>query len=397
MKSIVKISYVITCILYLVRYIQNINLPFNSIFTLNLFIIMIYFIFDKKNIIYNKKISNMFIFMIILFGIYPLIFNDGSLIQEIFSNTIRMLIFMFNIYFTAMFIYINKEKAFFIKSTYIILTIFLISIYIMNFDNFEGILNIKNVFSYELRYRNAFGLYHPNATGSLCMATIILSIYLLKLNRLKRIILIIFSDIIILLILISTSSRNSITCLAVFFVVAIFLLFYNKFFTKFNKIYLNKSFKIGFYVILIICLIIALNIIDINELIYNSNRMSNFIVNIPAVFENEKELFGLGYIQPGFFNTSRYIFNTTFVDNWYLYTFVSLGIIGFIFSMILLIYLIISIIFDKKHALAEKVIVTSILATNLYHSIFETAFLYPQFFFSYISWIIYFLFIYDKS
>lgn len=396
MKNLIKISYAIICILYLLRLIDGIDIPFFELLVCNAVIVLIYNI--KKNIMVIDIRVNILIFgFVFLFGVYALVFNNSIISSEVTKNSLRMIIFLLNIYLIAIFLYKENQINFFIKTTYLILSIFLLACYVINFDNFEGVKSLSDVFSYEFRYRSSFGLYHANATGSLCLCALILYSFLRKKFNLNFINKYIIFNITTIMVLISTASRNSLTSLLVFHIIMFIFNARKLLQIKGKSQYIVYSLEIFICSAIFFILYLNIDINDISYIIYKSNRLSNFVINIPAVFDANKEIFGLGFVQPGFFKTEGYLYNTTFVDNWYLYMFVSLGIVGFIISMSLVCYLIYLILKDKAHMKNDKILFSSLLLTNLYNGVFESSFLYSQFFISFVSWILYLVFIFESK
>ena len=135
------------------------------------------------------------------------------------------------------------------KYTYIVLGLFLISCFFINYDNLQGIININYILDKDLRYRSSYGLNHPNTTGMICMVTFILY----KFCKVENIFssfekyVVIIINCFCVIILLSTSSRNSIMGT---------LLFYTLFWIqkKYNLIgiFNNRYFKVAMINIILI-------------------------------------------------------------------------------------------------------------------------------------------------
>lgn len=160
---------------------------------------------------------------------------------------------------------------------------------------------------------------------------------------------------------------------------------------------LKVIFKAVRILIIATIILIIFNDININYLFNESNRLTNFTVNIPELIKNNKLLTGFGLINPGLYFQSAIPYKTTYVDNWFLYIFLSLGVIGSIMVTIALVNFSYIIFKSKKITAISKSNVVMIFFIHIYSSLFETCFLIPELIISYVFFIIYFLFIFEQG
>ena len=228
-----------------------------------------------------------------------------------------------------------KIEFFFIYATYIISAGLICIAFFYNGAPLEVLTRINKVFSSIDRYRLTFGYYHVNGLGSLCSFSIIFSVMLLSIilqknrySKLKKIInitMILVLDIIVFIVLLSTASRSSIMILGIFAItVAYYLLIYARGVS--NKI----RFLLSILLVVIGIIIIGFGLWDQIVLLFvDSNRLNNFMINLPLLRENGKLLTGLGLVDPGLFGTKMTIYGKSYyVDNYYLYIIVETGILG---------------------------------------------------------------------
>lgn len=403
MRRIIDILYIINLLSYILQY-KTISNTFTSVFSIGTIIIMSYFIFIKRKVEANTTIIKICLYIVAIFTVYSIIFSNTVFRHEIIRNAMMFFMFIVNIFLISSYYFIEKREKVFLSITYAVLTFSIVISYILYFDNFEVFKDLSLIFERYDRYRNPFGFYHPNTAGMMCLTALLVSHFIRKIKRQKLLNKRLPFDIISFLMMISTSSRNCILCFILFIVLN--HLFINKkkiikFISKVNE--KNKmilSFGIAMISITICIIAVYLFFINIdpeviNTALFNSNRMFNFTVNVPLIFKLKKEFTGLGLVTPeSYFKFYADYYGTTYVDNWYLYVFMSIGIIGFIGVLIVLIALFRALFRsygDKMYIPSESV--KSLFIINLVNSLFESDFLVPHMIISYISWIIYFLFI----
>lgn len=390
MKSIIKISNISVIIAYLLGYLKNSSASIFIPMTINLVLLVIYFL-RKKSITFNKKIIFLVFVMLLIFVIYPLITINNNFLYDIESEILKNIIFIIDIFFISIFLISEGEEFKYIKGLYICIGIFIGICYFINFDNFEVFNKFKYVLNNSLRYRNDFGIYHFNATAQLCMIVLMLSFALRKINNNKLKVYKVILNIISIIVLLSTGSRNSIFSFIIFLIIYYFLTFKDVMIKMLHNKYVNLLFWLFIYLIIIfIVIFIYIKISDGNinvaELMQNTNRIGNF-TNINFLKSNNRFMIGLGLINP-----STFIKIGTNVDNWYLYMFLTEGILGMILMFIFIIYIIINIIFDKVYT-KIGILMKCLLISQLFYAFFETSFYYPQMISSYIFWILIYIYI----
>lgn len=390
-------SYFFVVLSYLVGSIENIKTyGMNEIFlSISILLLGSYYIKERKQFFPNKKVKKIFLYMLLIFVVYQLLNINEFYIKETIKECRINLLVIINIYMFSGYIYYKKCEDRFIRITYLIISIFICIIYIFNFDNFQGVKQISMVFSNTDRYRNSYGLSHPNDTGLICYLALLLSVYLYKCSSYKKIVfrtLMFGLDTVIFIVLISTASRTAITSIVLFLIVFCFMKIKSKFnidssldvFAKYIMIFFGAIFSIKIY--------ISSQGIDFTEFIAQTNRIANYTINIPILFMNHKELFGMGY-----FNAiAEQYGGTPYLDNWYLYMFLTTGIIGLILSILLIIKVYLSISKNNEKSLIE-IFTISYFVSQLYYSLFETQFFRAQFLNTFIFWIFIFITILYKK
>ena len=144
------------------------------------------------------------------------------------------------------------------------------------------------------------------------------------------------TDFILFTVLICTASRNSIITLVVFL---LFIVYYcitnNSFISRKNVIFIKGA------VIITIIFVLGFGLSDnIIALFIDSNRMSNFTINIPLLEKTNRLFIGLGLVDPGSFGAKNTTLGYTYyIDNYYLYIFMETGILGLIMMGSILCYL----------------------------------------------------------
>ncbi|MCS6132373.1 hypothetical protein DWV13_12190 [Clostridium botulinum] len=397
MKLFIKFLFIIEIFAYLFSYIVEANIPIIAILSINLIILIFYTVIKNKYILLNKKNFSITISIIFLFSIFSLIFINNEYKDMILINSIKYLIFILNIYFTSCFIYTENEKEFFYRVIYLTTSLFLIICYVHNFDNFEGIKLIGNILNNKLRYRNSYGLYHFNATGYLCLISLLMWRFLAIRYKDKYKCLSIYGiiNIVVIIILISTASRNSILSLILFYLGSNILS--NIKIGSFKSI--NFTITRNIFCILLLCgiVVIVFMVVDIENAIIQTNRLDNYLVNIPTLLQSKRQFIGVGLIDESLFVSHKLYYPTTFIDNWFLYVLLTLGIVGLFMSLVIISRLGKFIFKDIIHNKNEKIYVVMIFVISLFYSMFESCFLAPGTLISYVFWNIYFIFIFEQE
>lgn len=355
--------------------------PIPSAYTVLYFISLIYCISVICSIMplkkkYLKGISSIMLILMIYMIVFGLIFVN----ETYFNQTIQMIVefatYIFVVILTSIFIIVKKREIEFVKLVFWIITIFIFICYISNFDNFEGIKHIGDIFSYSSRYRNSYGFEHANQLGNMCLCAIIFSVIYLKTDsfvskKIKYVIL--ASDLLLIQILVSTASRNSLTALCLF----ICLLIWNKVEHSIQRDSFMRILKVFIFMSLIILFIVNIQNGHIEDIILQARGL-NFTINIPLLFNSHRLLIGLGFINSGLFGNHSLGLNTFFIDNYYLYVLMSTGIIGIMMISYILFNILMKIkknnIIKSKQSLAIDVYIVF-----LYTGIFENCVIYPAF------------------
>ena len=146
-----------------------------------------------------------------------------------------------------------------------------------------------------------------------------------------------------------------------------------------NKIKSNNE-KRGLIVGLILIVVLLLLFSSENGiagLFTLSNRSYNFIYNIPVLEKSGRLWIGLGLIGSGeFYQLPQY--NTFFVDNYFLYVLMSTGIIGSIFILCFMIYILKRLVNQSSNDSFEKLTLI-VFGVNIFSCLGETCFMYPSF------------------
>lgn len=399
MKRIIKLSYIILMIIYLLTYLKGNNIPVMIPMILNI-VVLVGYLIKNRNIRITKRIVYYFIGLLFIFIIYPLItITNSQFINNVEMQILRNFIFTVDLLLLSVYLVHEKKEWEYMKLTYILTGIFICSCYIINFDNFEVFKKLKDLFSNTLRYRYAFGMSYVNAAAQLCMLTIILWFILKKVNNSRIKLYEIIINIIALIVLLSTSSRDGIFSLIIFFVVYYFFILKHKVW-KFVKGAIGEKYFNAIFILIVaiiiggiisyICVQIDIGNINLNKILEETNRLGN-LRNIALMQYHNRFILGIGAVNPGIFLEMG-----THIDSWYLYMFETEGLIGIVNILILIICLIISIFGDKRKDV-KSYLIKAVLLGQLFYSLFETAFYYPAMITSYIFWIMYLVYIAEKN
>ena len=393
----IMISYLFIVLSYIMGEIQNIQL--HHMLEISLYIgfllLVLYYIKEKKEFFPNKELRNIFLGMVFIFVVYQLLNINEFYINVTIKECIINLLVLINIYMFSGYIFYEKCENKFILITYVILSIFICIIYVYNFDRFQGLKQISMIFNSQDRYRNSYGLLHPNVTGLICYVDLLLSFFLYNCLLHKKFvirILILSLDTIVSIVLISTASRTAVTSLILFFIV-------------FYTLKIRKSIKINIYISIVIKIfaistitifivkgILYITNIGILEFLSETNRIDNFTINIPILYSNNKQLFGMGNYE-AYYNMYG---GTPYLDNWYLYMFLTTGIIGLILSLFLILKVYFALVKNSNNSLL-KTFTISYFVSQLYYSLFETQFFTANVLNTFIFWIFVFTTIYYKN
>jgi len=354
-----------------------------SLLSLAIFIVLNLLI--RKNVLCKANLSFLVdIFIWIFWASISSILSSAS--QYIPGNILTYVVFIMNIILCTRLLAFYKSDEMFFRITTVIVGSFLLWRYIADFDGLTFIKNFSQLFvggaNFE-RYRNAYGLYHPNATGNLCLCLILLSIYqyLFVANKKYKIyrLYVCACVIVALIMLFSSGSRASLTSLMLF--VVLFLLF---------GIW-NRSgviWRVLQILLLVSSIVIVIYSIGISNILNETNRLYNFTHNLPALTVKHRWIMGVGLVESGFFASHNEVFNTIYVDNFYLYVLMTTGVVGLIWFFLTLAIFIKSLLKALKKSSRSYTYVCALIVVLLYGAFFETNLLYPQFISSLIYWVL---------
>lgn len=392
MKNLISLNNFLVIIFFILAFITAMppSTVFNDkykiiVMAFNMFLLIICFLKNKINIFFSKKVNLIVFISLIIFVIYPIFNTNIVYYSQATYNYVLNILFIINAFLISLYLNYknNKERYFFM--TYCLIAAALIFMYFYNFDNFEGVKQIKSVFDNKLRYRNSYGFVHPNTTGYFCYLALILQFYLSKFcfrdyNNMKKGFAIL--NIIVVIILVSSASRTAITALILFYVLFYFFIINNKFKDKGYIGVTLKAVKIMLAIIFTVLIIYKIKTLDLISLLNDTNRMNNFINGISTVYSYGKEITGLGFVD----EINDFYYGIIYIDNWFLYMFITEGFVGLTVSLVLigLIFYYIIRISDKSF---EKFFVLSFLISQIYYSMFETMFFYQAYLPSFILWI----------
>lgn len=398
----VTITYVIYLILTLVFITDYSKRLYIWIFYL---VAQIIFIFPiqklRESLIANSTVTKFFV-LLLLHGI---LWTIGSIPSTLFSYSIeyaRIYIpYVLCMWFTVTEFVVYDKVDTYIDVSYWCIAIYMIAVYIQNFNGFEVLRWVTKIFERYDRYRVTFGFASPDIAACLALCVIICS--MLRYNRCKKRqqIIMIFINAIMAIMILSTGCRSQF--------IALLLIVGMKFYFALSHIeFKNLAQKIGIKTIKTAIIgAVVLGVVNeyfkttsLEEALTNSNRMGLFEVNIPLLIRTGKLLTGLVYASAGRFGEGRIgEYNLYYVDNYYVYLLMSSGLLGLAMD-ILAIYVVIhavnKIVRPRNRQVAE--ILITMIVINLVMGLFSCAVIYPNYVHCTIFWTIplMYIVIYDK-
>lgn len=245
----------------------------------------------------------------------------------------------------------------FIEATSAACAIFMLWTGVTHISNFVNPLYYIYVFSRNARIRSHFGVGDPNYMGYYCLIALVFFFVLwykyLENNTLtkKRKYFLLGISGWTVLILFSTGSRSSVLSFLIF--IAIWC------YKKYLKPKWGKNAFLYIALLFIICVaFVGLNWTDIWG---NANREANISVNIPVFNHLNAFWKGMGYIESAGFYNDAYGYDTWPVDIYYLYIFLSTGVIGTVIISIPLVYILVKLL-KKSDDFVDKLILPAYLA-----------------------------------
>lgn len=389
-RSIFLIVYGFILITRLLSYVNDIQYSF---YTPAMLVAMCFFIIMNlsiRNRVFRSKETRLIVlgFLVwILWGIFVGCFFAIDKIA-VYDEIVEDIVFYGNTFLAARLVVRYNIKELFIKNCMVVIGGYLTWRYIVDFNGLQFINSVGSLMESDvsLRYRYSYGLYHANGTGSICVAYIVLfTLYANCFNRNKKrnyfpeiIACIVFAISVIMLL--STASRNSITSVLVF-ATAFFLL---------NN-YARTGYQWKFIKLFLLAVMTAIVFwnIDIVDIAKNSNRLWNFTHNVPLLASMNSWWTGLGMVDAGYFGSSISVFDSIYVDNYYLYILLSSGIVGCLVVFVPIIYFVLSMFRKIGEKSRYSRCLCAMMVMSLYSALFETNLLYPMFITSMIYWILY--------
>lgn len=401
MKNIIKWLYVIYIITFLDLILKNPVLNIYSVYSVTYATTLVILLLKtSKGIIRKTDFKPVYPILLFLILIFISAFRTLTDLVVLVKMISLLIILICNYYFFKRYNMFNEV----ILSTFLIPSFFLLWRFISEGAPFVVYSKLDLLFgaAWNERYRVAFGTYHPNAVGNLACCIIMISyIVLFNINmnnnhKTIRTIWVIILDFINFTILLSSDSRTSILAVAISIVVVLFFLF-----TKIERriIRILSRFLLA---IVGICIFLYSQSDSVVDLFVSSNRYANFTVNIPLLNTLLRKTFGLGMIDSASFgNKLTTLGDTFFVDNYFLYILLTLGITG----ILIIVYMVFSL-FRRFYREVENnenilaILLMSIFIGHLFTAFGETCFLYysfPSSFFYFSCYLAYFSFLKNKT
>lgn len=357
---------------------------FNSIKYFLLPLIIVVFILHKQlKVKVIKKINFVFILQLFLFVLYPLLYTNYIFSLQTLSYSIISFLFIIVIFLIASVCNSKNQVVEFNKRLFIVLSAFLIVMYLLNFSSLLSINNILNAFNLQDRSRATYGFIHPNFLGGACYINLLIFVYLLLNKQITRRKSIVYFTIIgfTILLLLNCGSRGAIFSFTIF----ITLLIVFKLIPKVNM--LLRCVVLSLYGLIMVIAFRLLVGYNFTNLIDATNRSDNWSLSLNYMVNQANIYTGVGYVNPNYFYNSVYKFLGT--DNWFLYTFITQGIIGIIVVLAIIIVLLINAI-KIKHS-NDRFFYISFIFSFIFYSFFENIFFNPSLLISLYFWIMLFM------
>ena len=340
----------------------------------------------------SENLGNKIMFcgqFIVVLVVYGLILSNPALLQEVGQQAKAMLLFYTASISMVLCLESTEDQLKFLKHSYYSIGIVLFSAFVLYNDKFQFILHLSNLFSRDSRYRWEYGFYHANFVGNVTICLLLLSFIIdqIKKKTNSRVafskILCVGINIVSVCMLLASASRSNMLAIIV---LGLAFLFAN--IDEWLPIKRRYTGIIqGFIVILIIMLVLFSGSDNTYDSLFKlSNRSLNFTINIPSLIANGKVLFGIGYVDAGLFGSNKLPMATWYVDNSYLYVFLTMGIVGIAWFIFLLARLFLKLRkYDKAFDLNSTF--TCVFVTYLFLGMSETCIFYPTFVSSFVYFV----------
>ncbi|WP_312193489.1 hypothetical protein [Exiguobacterium sp.] len=351
-------------------------------------IICIYILVFYK--VQKQKILIQIIYMLlaITFCVIPIIGLINFSNIQIFYN--MALYFIYILYLYLMTCVVTQENLvsklitlfFYITLIYLVYLIFSTQISLFN------ISDIKNAFNLDDRIRQDFGLKHANTAGLIGFVGILLCTYKMYFDNKKNFLVYLLGIVVPIIIILNSGSRTALTGVLIFWMVLIY---------KHYKKNLRTRFKNVYFILLWISLLFSIftyliySNLNYSIILENSNRYYGWVNTFDYINQFNNIIVGTGFVNISYFYDN---INTIIItDNWYIYTYMTLGLLGIIVMVILLISLFIYFIKDfrknkDKNVIKMNIYVYSIFVSCMYYAIFEITLMVPSEIISLLLWLL---------
>ncbi len=384
--------YVIYLIVYLDGLLQEpilgVYQKYTNIYILMLGIVIVYRILISRKLSIYRKVFVYLIYQSTFLMLYVVVgMMKTSNLQEIVWVSDFYIVIMLNVIIMSQFRIAKKMLifSFFVPAVQAIYRFLLSEFQLNTITSVIGILSDNN------RYRVDFGYNNVNTIGNLASGLIILSglvVYVYNKEKNRCLLTIVcVCDIILLIEVLASGSRNALLSLLTYggsFII-LYLWFKGNLFIKQNKfIRLSIVLSIAFTSIIFGNVFI--------DYFSSSTRFRAFLINLPLLDKLSKVVFGLGIVPAGWFGARRTSFgNTYYVDNFYLYIVLELGVLGLILFCGYMIYIFNAL---KKNIIYSQYNTIGILGMSMFISqlvagIGETSIMYYAFPMSFVFFITY--------
>lgn len=337
-----------------------------------------------------KQTLNLKLFGIIA-GLY--FFNIFRLSDEV-DVGIRIIAFLFIAFANAYFIRKYSMTLRYLVIFYFVSFAFVFKQFSDAGFPMDAYQRLSSIFEQD-RGRVVFGFYHVNAAGNLGSCLILVSFLIIGILKEKyygkkvniAMAAIFGMDFVIISYLLATGSRTAI--LSIILWVTIYMYYKLSLLNNIGRGQTKYRVLFRFVTIVIVFFVVIESLLETAvSLFVTSNRLRNFIRNLPLLDSPLKKIFGLGVLSPG----SVSVYDA--VDNYYLYILLTLGIIGLIVIACCLITIGIKLhrrVIETENKLYAMVF--AVYACQIISGLSENCILYYIFPSSLIYFLLYFVFL----
>lgn len=368
-KDIILFGYFVTFLILLLDCVDN--FPFTSVLRkvkyVYIAILLADFVLNNRKGTYRFRKSSVFIlfFFFLHTVLFGLVWTNPDVAEYTATHFREMMIYLGLLSLIVYAVEKYNCRFEFIFLTAVACGIFMLWTGITHFSSFVNPIYFINVFSRNGRYRGGFGTASENCIGLYAFVSLIFYFALWYQYKKRRMLtsvrkacltLIIFWT---LMILFSSASRSSILSFLVFVAFWLYQTFFKKKFGKSRYIFLI----LGLAIIAIVLWVAG------DEIWASANRAANFTVNLPYFNMVGGFWKGMGYIESSSFLGNAYGYETFPVDNYYLYIYLTTGVIGCAILLIPLIYMLVRLL--KKKSRFACTIVLPVYISMLFNAFWQ--------------------------